>query len=479
MDDTIDAASLGQQAVRLGLITQNQLELAIQETGTPTPAAHDLVRVLERLAFLTQWQSSKLIRGDSDGYFLGGYRVLYKIASGSFGRVFRADDPSSGRVVAIKVLRRRWSEDQQRIDLFEREGKVGMSLKHPNIVEILAVGKDQTSGQFFIIMEFVEGGNLREILQIRGKFTVPEALRIIEEAATGLAYAYSQGVTHRDMKLTNILIASQGAAKLVDFGLAQFFPGGHEETKEKDKDKEKVERTVDYAGLERATGVKTGDVRSDIYFLGCVLYEILTGKSPLVMTRDRHQRMQKQRFDSVPPMNSTGVSVPTSVSLLVETMMSLDPHQRYQTPSQLVDAIKAARRDVEGRAAAGNGSVNHSLFIVEKEERWQDVFRDKFKKLGYRVFLSGDPGRAADRFRQHPYDGLVIDIGTVGEEGLVFFENIMLDAARKNIPCAGIVIFAPDQTDWSTRITARPNVAILTMPVNVKQLHRKLTELLR
>ena len=135
-------------------------------------------------------QTSKLIKGDTEGYFLGGYRLLYKISSGSFGRVFRADDPRTGRVVALKVLRNRWSEDQQKIDLFLREGKVGLSLKHPNIVEVLAINQDPTTKQYYLAMEFVEGGNLREILQIRKTMEPPEALRILEDATAGLGYAF-------------------------------------------------------------------------------------------------------------------------------------------------------------------------------------------------------------------------------------------------------------------------------------------------
>src|SRR5262249_39167249 len=161
--------------------------------------------------YLTNFQTSKVLKGDSDGFFLGGYRILYKISSGTFGRVFRAEDPRSGRVVALKVLRRRWSEDQQRIDLFIREGKVGLMLKHPNIVEVLAISQDVVTKQYYIAMEFVEGGNLREILAIRKTLTVPEALRIIEDCTAGLAYAYSQRrLTHRDIKPTNTLISTQG-----------------------------------------------------------------------------------------------------------------------------------------------------------------------------------------------------------------------------------------------------------------------------
>src|SRR4029453_12634420 len=131
---------------------------------------------------------SKLLKGDMDGYFMGGYKILYKISSGNFGRGFRAEDPHSHSIVAVKVLRRRWSEDQQRIDLFIREGKVGLTLKHPNIVEVLAINQDPHSKQYYLVMEFVGGGNLREILKLRQAMKVDEALRVLEDCANGLAY---------------------------------------------------------------------------------------------------------------------------------------------------------------------------------------------------------------------------------------------------------------------------------------------------
>src|SRR5262245_18709225 len=107
----LDATGLGQLAHRMGLLTESQIEEAQEEAGTGTSDPNEFLRILERKSYLTPYQSAKLLKGDTDGYFLGGYRVLYRIASGSFGRVFRADDPSSGRILAIKVLRKRWSED--------------------------------------------------------------------------------------------------------------------------------------------------------------------------------------------------------------------------------------------------------------------------------------------------------------------------------------------------------------------------------
>jgi CheY-like chemotaxis protein len=468
-----DASALGQLALKVGLLTEAQLEECWQELGARSGDAEPLLRTLERKGYLTAWQSQKLLKGETDGYFYGGYRVLYKIAAGSFGRVYRAEEPQSGRVVAIKVLRRRWSEDPDRIELFEREGKVGMSLRHTNIVEILQVNRDPLTGQYYFAMEFVEGGNLRQILALRKRFEPLEAVRIIEDAAAGLAYAYSRGVTHRDVKLTNILISSTGVAKLVDFGLAKVYSamGGAPED-------EKVERTVDYAGLEKATGVKPGDVRSDIYFLGCVLYELLTGRSPLEMMRDKHARMQRQRFDNVPPLRSDEVTGPPSLFRLVETMMAMNAAQRYQTPAQLLDAVRAVRRDLEGGATGDRSGGPKSVFVVEGESRLQNAIREKLKELGYRVFLAADPQRALDRFRQQPYDALVVDAGTTEEDGPLVFERILNEADRQGLACVGILLLNEDQAGVTEQIKQRPNTTVFVRPgVTLKSLHRKLQEL--
>src|SRR5438270_3357699 len=150
----MDISTVAQLARQLHLVTDEQLRECWDELDSGVHSPEALLRLLERKGYLTPWQSSKLMKGDTDGYMLGGYRLLYKIASGSFGRVFRADDPRSGTVVAIKVLRRRWSEDKQYIDLFAREGRVGQTLKHPNIVEVLAMSQDKVTNQYYIVMEF-------------------------------------------------------------------------------------------------------------------------------------------------------------------------------------------------------------------------------------------------------------------------------------------------------------------------------------
>jgi tRNA A-37 threonylcarbamoyl transferase component Bud32/CheY-like chemotaxis protein len=468
--ENVDVGTLAQQAVRLGLLTQGQVQDAWDELGQQSGDPEPFLRLMERHGHLTPLQSSKLLKGDQDGYFLGGYRLLYKIASGSFGRVYRADDPGSGTVVAIKVLRRKWSEDKHNIELFEREGKLGMSLHHPNLVEILAVNRDTTSRQYYIVMEFVEGGNLRDFLNIRKKLEPHETLRLLEDAASALAYAYSRGLTHRDMKLTNILMSSSGTAKVVDFGLAEVSRGTQKD--------EQADRTVDYAGLERSTGVPHGDTRSDVYFLGCVAYELLTGRAPLEMPKDPRARMRQDRFRKVKPIAKGEVNGPPSVVRLVETMMAFNPNERFQTPSQLLDAIRKVRRELGGKVAANGPAPSRSLFIVERDERLQDALRDKFKALGYRVLLAAEPTRALDRFRQQAYDALVVDVGTAGEDGLFVFQQVVLDALHHQLPFAGIVILSEEQVEWVDKVDPQPSVAVLVRPVTIKQLHRKLQELL-
>jgi CheY-like chemotaxis protein len=478
---TQDTTTLGQQMLKLGLLTESQLQEGFEEVGFRVLEPGPLLKALERKGFITPYQTAKLLKGDTDGYFIGGYRILYKIASGSFGRVYRAEDRQTGRVVAIKILRRRWSEDEHTIDLFNREGKLGLKLSHPNIVEVLAVNRDPFTSQYYIVMEFVEGENLRDFLAGRGgKLTPSEAMRFMEDAVTAIVYANTHGVTHRDIKLTNILIASQGAVKLVDFGLAGIFTRtGLEIT-----NTEKMDRTVDYAGLEKATGVRSGDVRSDIYFLGCVLYEMLVGRSPLAMSKDPRTRMDKKRFENVTPIKPGEVEAPMSLHLLVERMMSLDPKHRYQTPNQLLDAVREVRHDIEGGNATSRDEnapakpMMRSVFVVERVEKFQDALRKALKERGYRVFVAASPALAYDRFLTHPYDGLVLNASTTGEEGRYTYERIMKDAEIQAVTCAGILILSQDQEKWLEDMPDFANTAIFVQPVKLPQVLKKLDDLL-
>src|SRR5262245_31540966 len=377
MSVNLDSSGIGQLAIKLGLVSEDQIRECLDELDDDKGPAEDMIRALERKRYLSSFQGNKLRKGDLDGYFLGGYRILYKIASGSFGRVFRGDDPKTGQVVAVKVLRNKWTMDKQKIDLFLREGKLGMTIRHPNIVSVLAVNQDSKTGQYFIVMDFVEGGNLRDLLQIRKKLGFEEALRYIEECTQGLAYSHQRGLTHRDIKPTNILIAaSSGQAKLVDFGLAEISVGSNVYLQRQDDRDEDVavDRTVDYAGLEKATNQKPGDVRSDIYFLGCVLYECVTGQPLMPVTRDRQVRMMARRYQEVEDTlrkNGPAYGLPLSLMALLGKMVAYEPSGRFQNPAQLLEAIQYCRIDVarEAAAAAARAPTGpKTIYVVETRE---------------------------------------------------------------------------------------------------------------
>jgi serine/threonine protein kinase len=474
-----DTAALAQLILMLGLVKEEQLRECRNHPDHVSSDPASLLRILGRQGYLTPWQIAKLQRGERDGFFLGDYRLLYLVAQGSFGRVFRADDPKSGIVVAIKVLRKRWNDSPHSVELFLREARVGLTLRHPHIVQILALDQDPATQLHYIVMEFVEGGSLKDFLAIRKKVPPGEALRLTEECASALAHAYSKGMTHRDLKLTNILVSSEGKAKLVDFGLA-CVTTGEEDTR--------IERTVDYAGLEKATGTRPGDVRSDIYFLGCVLYELLTGRPPLEPTKDRAVRMQAKRYSSVPPMLPEETAAPPVVFRLVEKMMAFNPMERFQVPAQLMEAVRTVRRDLEGgksgmlkkadASAAPRSGEGRTVFVVEQHEKLQEAIRNRLKEGGFRVLLSGDPAKALMRFQHQPYDAVIVDAGSVGEEGVTVFRDILNEAQRHKVPCAGVLILSENQADWAGRILKRDHAAVLVRPVTLNQLHDKLYELM-
>jgi serine/threonine-protein kinase len=216
--------------------------------------------------------------------------------------------------------------------------------------------------------------------------------------------------------------------------------------------------------------------------LGCVFYEMLTGKPPLKMSKDRHQRALRRRFEEVQTLRPGEIDAPAAVYALCDTMLAFDPKRRYQTPGQLVDAIKAASRDqrpLTGSSAtpAPAKPVAKSIYLAEGDQRLGETLREKFKEMGFRVFLATDPARALDRFRQQPYDAVVIDAGTVGEDGLIVFDSLLREANDRRLPLSGILVLSEEQAGWADRITPRKNAAVLVRPIGMKQLRRKLLEL--
>ncbi|MFY8199186.1 MAG: serine/threonine-protein kinase, partial [Pirellula staleyi] len=247
--------SLTQRAVDLELATQAEIDRFWGEIRSSEVQLDEVKNLLLRKGILTNFQLDRMLTGERLGFYYGPYRVLYMIGAGTFARVFRAVHRETGRVVAIKVLRRRHRDQVADVEQFLREGRMGLQLRHPNIVTIHEIENDSRSP--YLVMEFVEGETLREILRIRGSFGPLEALNVMQDICAGLDFAFQKGITHRDLKLSNVLVHSSGRCKLVDFGLAAL---ADVSSPEAIADCPSA-RAIDYAALERGTAVRKGDPR--------------------------------------------------------------------------------------------------------------------------------------------------------------------------------------------------------------------------
>jgi hypothetical protein len=177
---------------------------AVESDSVSGEGIAEILQFLERRQVLTPLQTGRILKSETDGLVLGNYKLLYRNASGSFARVFRASTLDNKQTVALKLLRERWADDPRAVASFQREARICQKFIHPYIVPILDIG---SQGRFhYFTMEFVEGGNLRDFLKIRHSVSPLEATRCMYQIFQGLEYALKQGATHRDLKLTNVLL---------------------------------------------------------------------------------------------------------------------------------------------------------------------------------------------------------------------------------------------------------------------------------
>jgi serine/threonine-protein kinase len=309
----------------------------------------------------------------------------------------------------------------------------------------------------------------------------------MKDIAEAMRYAYEHGLTHRDLKLNNALLTSDRCVKLVDFGLAAMDDSANDAS---DPDMPNT-RTIDYAALERATGVKKDDTRSDIYFLGCMFYQMLTGQPPLAETRDRNQRLSKQRFLDVVPIQTLDPSLPHWVCTVVNRAMTLDVTRRYQTPAAMVHdlticetqlANKNANPDTEAAALAAMSSYQEekqfTVMVVESKTRMQDIFREGFKKAGYKVLVTGDPQRAVGRVAQDPMvtDCVLFCAQSLERSGLDGFNSLADDGRTKNT--RAILLLEEHQKNWKSEALVADHRIVLTMPITMKEVRGAIHELL-
>ena len=300
-------------------------------SADPRQATDDMISD----GILTNFQAEQFLLGKWRGFSIGKYKLLERIGVGGMGQVFLCEHMFMKRRVAIKVLPPAKAEQPAALGRFYREARAAGSLEHPNIVRTHDI--DQDGNLHFIVMEYVDGSNLLEIVKKFGPMDCGRAAHYTKQVAIGLDFAFKSGVIHRDVKPGNILIDRKGLARVLDLGLARFFNDQSDMLTVKYDDKI-VLGTADYVAPEQVANSHAVDVRADVYALGATLYFLLAGHPPFP-TGTVSQKLLWHRTKEPTPIRQLRPEVPEGLAAILAKMMAKDPAVRYQSPAEIVNAI--------------------------------------------------------------------------------------------------------------------------------------------
>jgi serine/threonine-protein kinase len=268
-------------------------------------------------------------RVEPDTVIDGRYRVLRKLGSGGMADVYAAEDRQLGRRVALKVLHRRYAEDQQFVERFRREASSAAGLQHPNIVAIFDRG--EWDGTSYIAMELVDGRTLKEVIRGKGPAPPEAAVDITLQILRAARYAHKHGIVHRDIKPQNVLIDQDGRVRVTDFGIARAGTSDMTETGS-------IMGTAQYLSPEQAQG-RAVDARSDLYSIGIVLYELLTGQVPFDAESPVTVALMQVNEPPVPP-RELNPAIPPALEAVVLRAMEKDPDRRFQSADEFIAALE-------------------------------------------------------------------------------------------------------------------------------------------
>lgn len=317
-------------------------------------------RKLIEAELITDWQARQLLKGKYKGFFLRQYKILGHLGSGGMSTVYLAEHTLMHRRVAIKVLPKKRLSNTAYIERFVREAQAIASLDHPHIVRAYDI--DQYDDVHYIVMEYFEGKNLRQVVDADGPVSYEDAVDYVRQGAEGLIHAHRIGIVHRDVKPENFLVNDDGLVKLLDLGLALLDESIFTHSRSSIDD-DKILGTADYLAPEQAINSHSVDARADIYGLGCTLYFCLTGHAPFP-TGTIPQRLLAHQRQQPASIFVDRPDAPQDLVNICGRMMAKKPEDRYQTAAETAEVLSrwlvnhgfASEHDFSGEFQLGDNS---------------------------------------------------------------------------------------------------------------------------
>jgi serine/threonine protein kinase len=308
--------------------------------------AKQLATMMVREGLLTVLQAKQLLRGRWRNFILAGkYKLLEYIGSGGMGQVYLCEHMRMERRVAVKILPPEKSSEPVCLERFFREARAAAALNHPNIVRAHDIDHDDSGAStgstgtplYFLVMEYVDGSSLQEIVTKFGRLSVERACHYVAQTAIALQHAHDAGLIHRDVKPANLLLDRSGLIKVLDLGLARFFnDAGDDLTRQLGA--HNLIGTADYLAPEQAVNSHAADIRADIYSLGVTFFFLLTGRSPF-KEGTLAQKLMYHRLQQPESVTRIRSDVPAGVAAVIERMLAKDPTRRFQQPVDVRDAL--------------------------------------------------------------------------------------------------------------------------------------------
>lgn len=428
---------------------------------------------------------------------LGEFLVKKQLGEGGMGAVYLGYQESLDRDVALKVLTERLCRDEKFIARFKREARSAASIVHPNVIQIYVIGEQD--GVHYFAMEYVRGKDLSETLAGGTPFRVEEALDVVQQVAEALSAAGEVGIIHRDLKPANIMVTDRGLVKVTDFGLAKIAGSDMDVT-----EAGTIVGTANYMSPEQGQG-KSLDIRSDIYSLGVVLFELLAGRVPFKADQPSAV-LYMHVYEPPPPPSQFNKSVPPSVDRLVLRMMAKDPDDRPAGADALLAEIRGLRQSLGGAAveesepfadssdpvinpptaliaetpparvdrirALPSGTLK--ALVADDVPNVRRLYNKVLSRMGFDV-VEAEDGQQAVKLWETEHPSLVLlDIGMPKMDG----RQVLAYRAENNLG-GKVIVVSGRQDDATIRQAAASNVtSYLTKPVNVNELQSRIEQVM-